>query len=72
MRAERAARDGIGLLPRMPDNPTSSEGMSGPEGLSSDQRALRDYALSLPGTYEDFPWGDWVAKVGTKVFGLYI
>jgi predicted DNA-binding protein (MmcQ/YjbR family) len=29
---------------------------------------LREHALSLPGAYEDHPWGESVAKVGTKVF----
>lgn len=29
---------------------------------------LRDYALALPGAYEDHPWGEIVAKVGKKVF----
>ena len=30
--------------------------------------AVRVYALSLPGAHEDFPWGESVVKVGTKVF----
>jgi predicted DNA-binding protein (MmcQ/YjbR family) len=29
---------------------------------------LREYALSLPGAVEEFPWGERVAKVNKKVF----
>lgn len=32
------------------------------------ERALRDYALGLPETHEDFPWGERVIKVRKKVF----
>lgn len=31
---------------------------------------LRRYALHLPEAYEDFPWGDRVAKVGKKIFAF--
>jgi predicted DNA-binding protein (MmcQ/YjbR family) len=31
-------------------------------------RLLRDFALSLPEAYEEFPWGERVAKVKGKVF----
>ena len=30
--------------------------------------ALRKHALTLPGAYEEFPWGDRVVKVNKKVF----
>lgn len=30
--------------------------------------ALREYALSLPGAVEEFPWGERVAKVNKKIF----
>jgi predicted DNA-binding protein (MmcQ/YjbR family) len=39
--------------------------MSEPSALRD---ALREYALSLPEAYEDFPWGERVAKVRKKVF----
>lgn len=42
--------------------------MTNPKKLTADQRDLRNFALSLPGAHEDFPWGDRVAKVGKKVF----
>lgn len=31
-------------------------------------KVLRDFALSLPEAYEEFPWGERVAKVKGKVF----
>ncbi|MET7934245.1 MmcQ/YjbR family DNA-binding protein [Streptomyces sp. NPDC005322] len=30
--------------------------------------AVRDFALGLPGAYEDFPWGESVVKVNKKIF----
>ena len=32
------------------------------------EAALRDHALSYPGAYEEFPWGERVVKVHKKVF----
>lgn len=30
--------------------------------------SLREFALTLPGAWEDFPWGDTVIKVRKKIF----
>lgn len=32
------------------------------------ERRLRAFVQTLPGAWEDHPWGETVAKVGTKVF----
>lgn len=33
---------------------------------------LREFALTFPGAFEDFPWGDGpVAKVGKKIFVFF-
>ena len=40
----------------------------GTSTLAAASRALRRYALELPGAVEDFPWGERVAKIGGKVF----
>ena len=49
--------------PSKSSKPTRSKG-----GLRELSRALRAFALSLPGATEDFPWGERVAKVNGKVF----
>jgi predicted DNA-binding protein (MmcQ/YjbR family) len=36
--------------------------------LQQAAKTLRDYALGLPGAYEEHPWGESVAKVNRKVF----
>ncbi len=53
-------------LLRKPSARRSSKAPSG--DLRHISRALREYALALPGATEDFPWGERVAKVNGKVF----
>ena len=36
--------------------------------MADPRTKLAEFALSLPGAQEDFPWGDRVAKVNGKVF----
>jgi predicted DNA-binding protein (MmcQ/YjbR family) len=49
----------MGLKPRRPPRST---------GLAAIADRLREFALSLPGATEEFPWGESVAKVRGKVF----
>ena len=39
-----------------------------PAQAKKTRAAIREFALSLPGAYEDFPWEESVAKVNKKVF----
>ena len=34
-------------------------------------KVLRDFALGLPGTTEEFPWGERVIKVNKKIFVFF-
>jgi predicted DNA-binding protein (MmcQ/YjbR family) len=46
--------------------------MSGPDApkipKNVHERELRAFALSFPGAYEEFPWGERVVKVNKKIF----
>jgi predicted DNA-binding protein (MmcQ/YjbR family) len=38
------------------------------DSAGSIRDALRDFSLTLPEAYEDFPWGERVTKVNKKIF----
>lgn len=38
------------------------------EGAHNAAASILEFALGLPGAYEDFPWGDRVVKVQKKIF----
>jgi predicted DNA-binding protein (MmcQ/YjbR family) len=42
--------------------------MSKTRQLQNLVNAIRKFALEMPGAYEEFPWGERVAKVNKKVF----
>lgn len=42
--------------------------MSGVEQALETRARVRSFALGLPEAYEDFPWGESVAKVNGRVF----
>ena len=37
---------------------------------AADWQSLREFALALPGAWEDHPWGESVTKVKTKIFAF--
>jgi predicted DNA-binding protein (MmcQ/YjbR family) len=37
-------------------------------GFRAGEAALRKYALTFPGAYEEFPWGERVIKVNKRIF----
>jgi predicted DNA-binding protein (MmcQ/YjbR family) len=49
-----------------PAGSTGQDGLVG--GHRETWRRIRDFALALPGAFEDHPWGEAVAKVNGKVF----
>jgi predicted DNA-binding protein (MmcQ/YjbR family) len=42
--------------------------VAGKRGPSTIRDRIKVFALSLPGAYEDHPWGEDVAKVNNKIF----
>ena len=42
-----------------------------PDPISEARRAVVAHALSLPGAWEDHPWGETVAKAGKRVFAFF-
>ncbi|MFD7433650.1 MmcQ/YjbR family DNA-binding protein [Streptomyces sp. NPDC059861] len=44
--------------------------MTVPRNALKKWEKVREFALGLPGAVEEFPWGESVAKVNTKVFAF--
>lgn len=55
------------LMPRKPPS-RAPQSQSKAGDFRSASKALREFAMALPGATEHFPWGERVAKVGGKVF----
>ena len=53
------------MLPSVPNDGAEARPVESPL-----KEQIKKYALSLPGAWEDHPWGESAAKVGAKVFAF--